>query len=274
MKDRFSALSANKWSSKLMHRTEAIFDGVVAIAMTMIALEISLPDTEQFDLSALALLGQEVTTYFISFIVLASVWTIHAWIYAAYEQLGRPLDIFVNVILLFFITLFPILVKLQSTASGGLLNWIYLGCYIIMELLLLILIAGTSTSTNQQRVELLQEMPNLLELTQNQAGAQGGDAVKERLALLEKCTSDSAAVQQYYQEMLAKLPPAIQKQIELKEYKQRLRRKTLILFYVVSFFAVTASVLSMMFNPYWSYGILLLAMLVFALGSAWLHKKQ
>lgn len=52
--------NANKWSENVMNRTEAFFDAVIAIAMNMIALEISLPDIEIFDYTAFKTICQEM----------------------------------------------------------------------------------------------------------------------------------------------------------------------------------------------------------------------
>ena len=49
---------------------DALFDGVVAIAMTMMALEISVPVTSVFDWAAFILLLKEITVYLISFLAL------------------------------------------------------------------------------------------------------------------------------------------------------------------------------------------------------------
>lgn len=203
MKENFFASNANKWSDKIMHRTEAFFDAVIAIAMTMIALEISLPDIEIFDYTAFKTICQEITIYFISFIALASIWTVHAWIYAAYDCLGKPLDIFINIILLFFVTLFPIFTK-----------------------------------------------------------------------LLKKYANDPSAFPLLYQEMVASLPLAIQRKITDREQKQRTQKTMLILFFTISFFAVTASVLSMMWNPYLSYIFSTVGIIVFIICSIILRHKE
>ena len=51
-------------------RTEFFFDAVIAIAITMFALEIDVPGGDIFDWQSLKILFGEITTYFISFIVL------------------------------------------------------------------------------------------------------------------------------------------------------------------------------------------------------------
>ena len=109
-------------------RAETLFDAVIAIAMTMIALEIQVPEQDVFLSSSLSILFSEVTTYFISFIVLASIWSTHTWIYSYYTSLGSSFAIAVNIILMFFITLFPVMTKLMATMNNSFLfNLIYFG---------------------------------------------------------------------------------------------------------------------------------------------------
>ena len=72
-------------------RTETLFDAVIAIAMTMIALEINIPDKSILDKTTWYAFGGEITIYFIIFIVLASIWSVHARIYSTYSSLGNSL---------------------------------------------------------------------------------------------------------------------------------------------------------------------------------------
>lgn len=66
--------------NKSVHRRfDTLFDGVVAIAMTIMALELSVPDTSAFDRAAFIFLLKEITVYLISFLALASVWTTHSF---------------------------------------------------------------------------------------------------------------------------------------------------------------------------------------------------
>lgn len=257
-----------------MHRTEAFFDAVIAIAMTMIALEISISDVKLFDFSALQLISQEITIYFISFIVLASIWTVHAWIYAAYDCLGRPLDIFVNIILLFFITLFPIFTKLLSEVPGIVLNWIYISCYIIIEILLLILLINANHISDQEKSSILHELPEILEISKKQSLDIDNTMIRDRIKLLQKYSDDPSTFPLLYQEMIASLPPAVQKKISQRERKQHTQQKLLILFFMISFLSVTASVLSIMWNPYLSYCISVAGIIVFVIYSSILRYRE
>ncbi len=274
MKENLFKANANKWSDKIMHRTEAFFDAVIAIAMTMIALEISLPDIEAFDYAAFKMICREITIYFISFIALASIWTVHAWIYAAYDCLGKPLDIFINIILLFFVTLFPIFTKLLSKVSGTSLNLIYLGCYIVMEILLLLLLTGANHISSQEKLATFRDIPEIMEMSQKQIADSSNTVLKERMNLLKKYSGDPSAFPLLYQEMVESLPAAVQKRIADREQKQRAQKTMLMLFFTISFLSVTASVLSMMWNPYLSYIFSTVGIVVFIICSMILRHKE
>ena len=110
-------------------RLDALFDGVVAIAMTMMALEISVPVTSVFDWAAFILLLKEITVYLISFLALASVWSIHTTLTINTSSASIH-NYILNVALMFVITVFPALTKLMdSTGRSKLLYGVYLGGY-------------------------------------------------------------------------------------------------------------------------------------------------
>ena len=73
------ALSYNQMAGRRLDRIAALSDGVFAIAMTLIVLEIRVPDpgpivTEQDLWNALLTLGPRLVTYFLSFLTLGIFW--------------------------------------------------------------------------------------------------------------------------------------------------------------------------------------------------------
>lgn len=108
-------------------RLDSLFDGIVGSAMIMMALEISIPITEAFDEAVLIELLKEITIYLISFLALFSVWAIHTL--ASNKFSIRNISSYLlNVVLLFVITIFPILTKPMSSMKRTNLLWaVYLG---------------------------------------------------------------------------------------------------------------------------------------------------
>jgi uncharacterized membrane protein len=91
------------------HRLEAFSDGVFAIVVTIMVLEIRIPDSLAFgnDLVALMHFGSYLGTYALSFLVIANLWTSHHYLIFT---LGRPArtTLWLNSLLLFCVTLVPI----------------------------------------------------------------------------------------------------------------------------------------------------------------------
>lgn len=115
-------------------RIETLFDAVVAIAMTIMAFQIIIPQVQNFDFEVLRNLFREITVYLISYIVLASIWVIHSMLFSSYSSLGTPGYMITNIILMFVITIFPTLTKLMSEYSdNGMLRFIYLGTYFFLR---------------------------------------------------------------------------------------------------------------------------------------------
>jgi uncharacterized membrane protein len=245
-------------------RTETLFDAVIAIAMTMIALEINLPEVENFDSNALHLLFGEITIYFISFIVLASIWGVHALIYSSYASLGTPMAVVLNIVLMFIVTLFPVLTKLMDTMEGSLLlNVLYLGCYALMDILVVFLLILANRKNARQEMENLRNASVIIELCKDKMKPDNYKAVHEKMNLVEKYMDEPATFSLLYQELMSTLPEHIISQLSDERSRQRVQYFRVIMFYLISFAAVLFSVLCMMVNPYWCYLIILFAIIIF-----------
>jgi uncharacterized membrane protein len=88
-------------------RTEAFSDGVFAVAITLLALEIKVPKVEGHDLAhALAQQWPSYASYLVSFFVIGVTWMNH---HAIFEHLGRSDRAFMalNLFLLLWIVLIP-----------------------------------------------------------------------------------------------------------------------------------------------------------------------
>jgi len=91
-----------------MSRLHALTDGVFAIAMTLLVLELHVPDvasTGDF-ISGLAALVPSLFSFTLSFAVLGAYWLGTVWSLAPVRQVERPL-LLLNLLALLFITLVP-----------------------------------------------------------------------------------------------------------------------------------------------------------------------
>ncbi len=105
-----------------LHRTEALFDGILAIAMTLLVLDIKIPNPESILTSSdfLQTLGEMHLTfikYFTSFFILASIWIannreIH------YLDKTDNTHMWLNLYCMFFIVLIPFTTSVQDDLSS------------------------------------------------------------------------------------------------------------------------------------------------------------
>ena len=91
------------------HRIEAFSDGVFAIVVTIMVLEIRIPDSLAIgdDRAALMHFGSYLGTYALSFLVIANLWTSHHYLSFTLRRPART-TLWYNNLLLFCVTLVPV----------------------------------------------------------------------------------------------------------------------------------------------------------------------
>jgi len=99
-------------------RVEALVDGIYAVAMTLLVLDIKLPDDVRFSsnddmLRHFGTVEFTFTTYVISFFVLAIFWTLHHFQFRFVVKLDRGL-LWINFFFLLFTTLVPFTTSLVA----------------------------------------------------------------------------------------------------------------------------------------------------------------
>lgn len=118
---------------RLGSRLISFFDAVVAIAITILALEIAVPAVEAFTFADAQTLFVPFTSLFISYLALGQLWAEHARTFAQAEYEAGNYDVFGHLILLFFIILFPKTTSLMAAYPNSLsAAAIYLICFIAM----------------------------------------------------------------------------------------------------------------------------------------------
>jgi uncharacterized membrane protein len=98
-------------------RTEAFSDGVFAIAITLLVLDLIVPGKEQAAEHGLAhALGAEWPAYFaylVSFLVIGIIWINHHTVFDKVRFVDRPV-LFANLLLLLFVSLIPFPTRLLA----------------------------------------------------------------------------------------------------------------------------------------------------------------
>jgi uncharacterized membrane protein len=105
-------------------RLLALADGVFAIALTLLVIEITLPEgTSDARLgAALVALGPRYFAYALSFAVLAGAWLNHHRRFTVIKRFDSKLQ-WLNLLLLFFIAVLPMPTSFLSNYGGGDLPW-------------------------------------------------------------------------------------------------------------------------------------------------------
>ena len=85
-------------------RLEAITDGIIAIAATIMVLELAIPPTN--DLAGLKVIGHTFLAYIISFFMIYIVWSMHHDLFREAEVISKR-TFMVNGIWIFILTLVP-----------------------------------------------------------------------------------------------------------------------------------------------------------------------
>jgi uncharacterized membrane protein len=89
------------------NRLEAFSDGVFAIAITLLVIEIAVPHVEEGELaSALAAQWPSYAAYAVSFAVIGIMWVNHHGLLELVARVDRPL-LFLNLLLLMFVAFVP-----------------------------------------------------------------------------------------------------------------------------------------------------------------------
>ena len=96
------------------NRLEAFSDGVLAIAITLLVLELSVPEVAEAGLLD-ALLAQwpEYLAYLVSFATIGAIWVAHSAV-TEYLEEADPTILRLNLLLLFFVSLLPFTTRLLA----------------------------------------------------------------------------------------------------------------------------------------------------------------
>ncbi|WKY45004.1 TMEM175 family protein [Eubacteriaceae bacterium ES2] len=242
------------------NRITTLFDAITAIAMTMMALEISVAGIQSFDVNALLLLFNEITIYLISFIAFGSIWVTHAILYSSSKSLGSLGYLLLNIMLMFIITIYPILTKLMSEfRQNSLLQCVYIGCFLIMEIIMVIFIHSGKRHELNDRKAQLEKVRYFIELKkefQQEPSVELND-IQNKLMLAEKYFFNKEISKNLFQELLLSLPEQIQIQYQRQEVSKKISYVKAICFLVIIFFVVTVSVIILIKNPMWCYIIMI-----------------
>jgi uncharacterized membrane protein len=127
-----------------VHRLAALTDGVFAIVMTLLVLEISIPEIAQSSLQAelprrLLELGPKLYSYVLSFLVLGILWTLH---YRSFHSIRRSNNalVWLNIFFLMFVALIPFSTSLLGNYGTEQLSIVIYASNVLLALIMRLII--------------------------------------------------------------------------------------------------------------------------------------
>ena len=233
-----------EYVSKRQDRLVAFFDAVVAIAITMLALEIVIPALSSGDPAELTAFSRALTGYLISFISLAALWYLHARYIPMFGLTGGSGEVTLHFLMMFLITLFqPATRALNQYRGDRRVQLLYLGIFLGMNLINLLLMC----LLRKRNERLDREEHDLRErLTALRGPTVEADLPAERLARLVAyyVHMPDTALARYMDDMTEEQL----EELRVFQEERNARYRYIIAASVSVMVSVTASVIAMMFN--------------------------
>lgn len=237
-------------------RLLAFFDAILAIAMTVLALEITVPELgsasalERYDFF------EEVTCYLTSFVALGTLWFVHNNFFSTHSLTGRAGEIVLHLVLLFVITLFQPLTRAVGTYPDDLaVRALYLLDFFVMYGLMAIIfvvIRRRESAIGQKKRQRTEEVKQRRDSGDTPQAVEFSDEHKElhRMLQLAYTIEHPEEVQQ----RLAESMPDEYKQ-ELAQYAEARRESYRLSLWsvVIMAIAVAVAVVVLMFSAWYSY---------------------
>lgn len=117
------------------NRLEFLSDGVFAIVMTLLMVEVPLPKIESIGDAI-----PDILAYFLSFALLANLWTIHTFLFSIMSQNTTRTLASLNIVLLSFISLIPFSTSFLATYPDQSITIAFYSIHILILSLLSLLI--------------------------------------------------------------------------------------------------------------------------------------
>ena len=236
-------------------RLLAFFDAVMAIAMTVLALEIDVPQLSVISAAQRYTFFVQLTCYLISFVAMSTLWYIHNNFFSTHDLTGNNMEIVLHLILLFVITLFQPLTKAigQHPSDNG-IRAFYLTDFFAMYGLTALIIVVIRRRENQiqdkkaERLSLVKEKRADSTMDTDNLS----DEAKElrRLMRIVYAIEDPESLREKAEEYM---PEEYQQEIaDLKKRRETSYRLSMYSVLVMAI-AVLIAVVTLIFSIWWSY---------------------
>lgn len=252
-------MNGSKIIEKRQDRMLAFFDAVMAIAMTVLALEITVPPLSSIGVVRRYTFFVNLTCYLISFMAMSTVWYIHNNFFSNHDLTGNNSEIVLHLVLLFVITLFQPLTRAIGEHPADLaVRMFYLIDFFVMYglvALIFVLIRRREDQFNAKKEERKSQIKEERDVWSPDDNHEVSEKTKELRHIL--WIVHAIENPEEVREMLAEaVPEEYQKEWE----ELRKKRETSYRMSLYSVFAMAAAVfvavVTLIFSIWWSYAAL------------------
>ena len=252
------------------NRLLAFFDAVLAIAITVLALQIDIPELGKINNAARYEFFIMLTSYFMSFIAMGSLWYLHNNFFSNHNIMNNKKIYVWHLALLFVITLFFFFTKaISQYPDDAWLKAIYIGVLLCMHGLTILIFVLTKQGErkNQKYVESAR---NIFQ----DAGGNLGDYKNEEWDRILRITYAVQNPDEIMEMAIKKFPSEYLNLLnELKEDSENSYRISVISSIIMAL-SITLAVIVMMVSPFMCYVILFAGMILTLIAKIVFKKKK
>ena len=252
------------------NRLLAFFDAVLAIAITVLALQIVIPELGQIDDVGRNEFFVMLTSYFMSFIAMGSLWYIHTIFFANHNIMNNRKIIIWHLALLFVITLFQPATKAIGEYPDDIwVKAVYIGVLLCMYglTILIFVLTKKGEEKNQQYLEsakkIFQDAGGNLEDFKD---VEWDRVLRITYAVHNPDDIMNMAIKSLPEEYMSLLN-------ELKEDSMNSYRMSIISTVIMAL-SITLSVVAMMISPFMCYPILSAGLIFTLIAKSVFRKKE
>ncbi|MEG0692970.1 MAG: TMEM175 family protein [Oscillospiraceae bacterium] len=251
---------------KRQQRLIAFFDAVLAIAITMMALEVNVPVIENLGSVAIQQLFTELTAYLISFIVLGTLWFVHNNFFS-YYQVTSSIDVVLHFMLMFVVTLFPSATEAMSVHQENM--WIkifYLTTFILLEFTLILILLNVKHRNNKLKENKIELLENILQVNLSS----DDEKTKEIMEIIQKYK----VYENVFEEMHEKIPEEYQLMAEKFKCERVANFRFSVYAIVIVTLSTFISVITLMYNLIMCYIALVLGIVMILVGKLYIEIRK
>lgn len=248
-------MNGHRIIEKRQDRLMAFFDAVLAIAMTVLALEITVPQLSAIGYAERYHFFVSLTCYLISFVAMSTLWYIHNNFFSNHDLTGNNMEIVLHLMLLFVITLFqPLTRAIGEHPDDNGIRVFYLVDFFAMygiTALIMVLIRRHEEQINERK-----EVRKSFVKEKRRDFKADPDELSDEAKELRKALQIVYAIEnpEVLQKRLAEyMPDEYQQELsEMRKKRENSYRMSLYSVFAMAV-AVLAAVITLIFSIWWSY---------------------